>query len=266
MTNHSESAGFTLIELSIVLVIVGLIIGGVVVGRDLIETSRYRATVKQIEQFNSAANAFKLKYNCLPGDCANATTLGFTASTTAYNVCGPNVNGNGDGLIDANGGEGVSENCYFFELLSQAGLIASNPPPMPIDVYVSTGNYPSLNGWWINYWPELTMYDGNPNTLADLSPYFYSITQGFYSNPARAMRPAPAYYIDNKLDDGFPLSGQIRAYDANINGLGWYQNGYTVSTGNPKTGPVCLDNTQTPVQYSTTSSAFLCALAIKASF
>jgi prepilin-type N-terminal cleavage/methylation domain-containing protein len=260
-------AGFTLIEISIVLVVIGLIIGGIFVGKELIETSRYRATVKEIEQFNSAVNAFRLKYNCLPGDCSNATTLGFTVSTTAYNVCGPNVNGNGDGIIDANGGGGISENCYFFDLLSQAGLIASNPPPMPIDVYINPANlYPSLNGWWITYWPGLTMYNGNPNTLTDLGPYFYSITQGYYGNAARAIRPAAAYYIDNKLDDGLPLSGQVRAYDAFVYTSGWYQNGYTVSTGNPASGPVCLDNTQTPVQYSTTSSGFLCALAIRASF
>ena len=127
--------------------IIGLIIGGILVGRDLVETSRYRAAVKEIEQFNSAVNAFRLKYNCLPGDCANATDLGFVSST----VCGAGPNGNGDGIIDLDAGSWITENCYFFELLSQAGLIASNPPPMPIDVNVNTANYPSLNGWWINY-------------------------------------------------------------------------------------------------------------------
>ena len=262
----SYRGGFTLIELSIVLVTIGLIIGGVLVGRDLIQTSRYRATVKEIEQFNSAVNAFKLKYNCLPGDFANATELGFVYSS----LCGPGSNGtapngNGDGIIDLDANAWISENCYFFDLLSQAGLIASNPPPMPIDVYVN-GNYPTLNGWWINYAPGLVMYQYDSNGLTDaLSPYFYSIMQGYYGDWARAMQPAPAFYIDTKLDDGLPLSGQVRAFDSNIYPYGWYLSG-SVATGNPANGPVCLDNTQTPVQYSITSSAFLCGLAIKANF
>ena len=82
---------------------------------------------------------------------------------------------------------------------------------------------------------------------------------------ARAIQPAPAYYIDTKLDDGLPLSGQVRAFDSFVYPTGWYLNG-SVATGNPANGPVCLDNTQTPVQYSTASSGFLCGLAIKANF
>ena len=75
--------GFTLIELSLVLVIVGLIIGGVVVGRDLIHSAEIRATISQIEKYNTAVNTFRTKYNCLPGDCpaAQAQQLGIYSMT-----------------------------------------------------------------------------------------------------------------------------------------------------------------------------------------
>src|SRR5262249_3826116 len=72
--------GFTLIELSIVLVIIGLIVGGVLVGQDMILSAQIRNAIKQVEQFNTATEAFKSKYNCLPGNCANATDYGFAVN------------------------------------------------------------------------------------------------------------------------------------------------------------------------------------------
>src|ERR1700746_416796 len=74
------SPGFTLIELSIVLVIIGLIVGGVLVGQDLIRAAEVRATISQIEKYNTAVNTFRGKYNALPGDlnAAAATAFGFS--------------------------------------------------------------------------------------------------------------------------------------------------------------------------------------------
>jgi prepilin-type N-terminal cleavage/methylation domain-containing protein len=51
----AKQRGFTLIEMSIVLVVIGLIVGGVLVGRDLIRAAGVRATVTQIEKYSTAA-------------------------------------------------------------------------------------------------------------------------------------------------------------------------------------------------------------------
>ena len=64
---HPRS-GFTLVELSIVLVIIGLIAGGVLVGRDLIEAAAIRQQITQVERFKTAVQTFRTKYNGLPGD------------------------------------------------------------------------------------------------------------------------------------------------------------------------------------------------------
>ncbi len=77
---RTKENGFTLIELSIVLVIIGLIIGGILVGNDLIKSAGNRAFVSQLEKYNASVNTFKTKYNCLPGDCASATAYGFTGN------------------------------------------------------------------------------------------------------------------------------------------------------------------------------------------
>ena len=67
--------GFTLIELSIVLVIIGLIAGGVLAGQDLMEAARLRAVISQVERYKTAVVTFKLKYDSLPGDMPNATKI-----------------------------------------------------------------------------------------------------------------------------------------------------------------------------------------------
>jgi len=89
-TCPSYRAGFTLLELSIVLVIIGLIIGAILVGKDLIKAAELRAFVSQIEKYNTAFATFKLKYDCVAGDCANTTDY-FPSL----------INGDGNGLIDS---------------------------------------------------------------------------------------------------------------------------------------------------------------------
>ena len=72
--NHS---GFTFVELSIVLAIIGLLVGGVLVGRDLIKAAEIRGHVQQIEKYNAAANTFRSKYGGLPGDLLSSRAAAF---------------------------------------------------------------------------------------------------------------------------------------------------------------------------------------------
>jgi prepilin-type N-terminal cleavage/methylation domain-containing protein len=74
--NLIQQAGFTLIELSIVLVIIGLIVGGVLVGQDLIKAAEIRATISQYEKYNAAMNTFRTKYNGMPGDLSAISQAG----------------------------------------------------------------------------------------------------------------------------------------------------------------------------------------------
>ena len=67
-SNIMTKNAFTLIELSIVLVIIGLLVGGVLVGQDLIQAGKIRAAVSEIQEINTAVNTYRLKYNAIPGD------------------------------------------------------------------------------------------------------------------------------------------------------------------------------------------------------
>src|ERR1700727_1841102 len=108
--------GFTLIELSIVLVIIGLIVGGILVGQSLIAAAGIRATISQIEKYNTAANTFREKYGYLPGDipATPAAQFGFIARGTGRGE------GDGNGIIEdgANGlaGGGAEQLVFWVDL------------------------------------------------------------------------------------------------------------------------------------------------------
>jgi prepilin-type N-terminal cleavage/methylation domain-containing protein len=88
---------FNLIELSIVLVIIGLIVGGILVGRDLISAAAVRAQISQIEKYNQAVNTFRSKYGYLPGDIPDPYASQFGFQSRFYFL----GNGDGNGVIQS---------------------------------------------------------------------------------------------------------------------------------------------------------------------
>jgi prepilin-type N-terminal cleavage/methylation domain-containing protein len=83
------SRGFTLVEIAIVLVIIGLLLGGVLKGQGLIDSAKVKNVIQQSNSLTAAVNAYQDKFRALPGDDPLATT----------HVPGATGNGNGDGQI-----------------------------------------------------------------------------------------------------------------------------------------------------------------------
>src|SRR5688572_14274483 len=111
-----RATGFTLIEIAIVLVIIGLLLGGVLKGQELITGARVRNFIQQQDGVKAAYFGFLDRYRALPGDYANATAnINGVVATVA---CG-NGNGNGDGTIAT----GNNEHTLVWEHLSKAGFI-----------------------------------------------------------------------------------------------------------------------------------------------
>jgi len=112
---NNKTKGFSLIELSIVLIIIGLIAGAVVGGKKLINNARIVAQVSQIQEFQVAYNNFKLAYDEIPGDFSRASD---------YWPGVPNGDGNGRITHHCDQAFDIShENIKFFQHLSEAELV-----------------------------------------------------------------------------------------------------------------------------------------------
>jgi prepilin-type N-terminal cleavage/methylation domain-containing protein len=217
-TRHHSA--FTLIELSMVLVIIALLVGGILVGRDLIHAASIRSTVSYVEKLNMAVNTFRSKYNCIPGDCPAATR--FFASATQPDAVS---NGNGNQLLSedlGNVGYQNTERSYFFDHLAVSRLI--NLPTFD-ETAAPAGGFtyprPSIGSSLIASSPQTTLLN-NPNALS-AGNYFYiglvpDLNDGWFSANPPVLKAPDAYSIDAKMDDGKPLTGRVRAMSKGLDG------------------------------------------------
>ncbi|WP_237722954.1 type II secretion system protein [Singulisphaera acidiphila] len=243
---HPPVKGFTLIELSIVLVIIALIVGGIMVGRDLIAAAQMRAVISQVEKYKTAVMTFKEKYNCLPGDCSQATQYwpadpecGIWNTASIGMAC----NGNGDGII---AGKSYSNPANEYKMnfdevfgvwnqLALAGLIpggytsgrmcggATIASPISNLASCPHNNIANVPASYGNSAVEL-MYTDNGMRGAVAGVTNAAHTFVISGPPAggwaitiplggdgRAFSSNQTYYIDSKLDDGLPYSGRMTA-------------------------------------------------------
>lgn len=232
---QNHRTGFTLFELSIVLVIIGLLVGSIVLGQDLIEEGALRATAAQIEKYRTAVNTFRIKYNGIPGDLKSdlAAQAGFISRSGQYG------HGDGDGILnsDLSGPSASGEEVLFWNDLSTANLIegrflGDDSGPMQMSsaqpnsagfaiiadaMAMGSGAMGFAKEW---YQPAAKIQKGNfIIAYSDSSINYFEITgltsttvDGIY-NLYNALTPLEAFNIDNKLDDGNPLTGRVMAME-----------------------------------------------------
>jgi len=112
---QGKQAGFTLIEIAIVLVIIGLLLGGVLKGQELITSARVRNLISQQDGIKAAYFGFLDRYRALPGDYNAAATT----------IAGVAVNGDADGQVELNNGANL-EHILVWDHLSHAGFVTGS--------------------------------------------------------------------------------------------------------------------------------------------
>ncbi len=223
--DNFKQKGFTIIELAIVFIVIGLLIGGVLAGQTLIKLAKSNSVITDIKEYQLGAITFRAKYDQFPGDYS----LAYNAFGSACDASPENCNGNGNSFIEDTyvintnqANQNNNEAVRFWQHLSLAQLIKGE----------NTGV-----GWPYTASPELKYKDvcatvsqgqTTSNALIQVVPpqftnknYFVlgsksRAMSGYFGVPTHCNTPVfsteEARLIDTKIDDGKPQTGFIANY------------------------------------------------------
>ena len=260
---QTHNHGFSLVELSIVLVILGLLTGGILGGQSLIRAAELRSVSADFQRYTTAMYTFRDKYFMNPGDMTNATAFwgsagGNGADATCYaNQAAGSIatcNGNGNGQIMESAGINNMERFLAWKQLANAGLIEGNYTGKTTD---ASGNYTANNLVPGVNLPRSKLSNGFFDFAylhqadAGNADFFAGSRLGsnllFFANQSLAggvIKPEEAWNIDTKLDDSSPVTGRI----------------YTVKRTSASGGGNCATSDANTATYDFTQTANNCHL------
>lgn len=220
--SRQRTAGFSLVELSVVLIIVSLLVGAALAGGSLIKSARIKGTMQEVNDLSNAYHAFVDQYNSLPGDMPNATSFWGAADGAGAGDSPACMNAYTDGIETCNGNDSGSitpvniniDNTYehlrAMQHMKNAGLIEGNysgildpgiglkagfnSPPSSIDNGLYTIHYHTLGG--ARKGTTISLGSGGSINVTD-----------------PVITPKDAFAIDSKFDNGDPNSGSVYVVD-----------------------------------------------------
>ncbi len=191
LSRRKAQTGFTLVEIAIVLVIIGLLLGGVLKGQELIENGRVKNAASDMNGISAAYTSYLDRYRRLPGD-DGPTLAGLQARGGAWaNIT---VAGANNGVINITAQQTLrgtaAEGQAFFQHLRAAGFITGNPADAGVNAL-------PLNAWGGRV--GVTNANNQGRTVARLQVCLGNV-------PGKA-----AAALDVQLDDGQSNNGSLRA-------------------------------------------------------
>lgn len=250
MKKTTTQKGFTLVELAIVMTIIGLLIGGILKGQELMLNARVTATIAQVRSYEAAATTFRDSFASIPGDMPNASVRlpGCAANCDA---------GNGDSIVGASGWSGGwatqaaalggtatdDETTLFWLHMLQADLISgvsSEGFSIAAPAWGITHPAARINGGFVAGYANGQNAPPGGDTGSTNKPTGMVLalvnapTAALSVNPGvQPLTSSKAAQIDRKMDDGRPTSGFVQAYgvanSCNGNPTGGSANSYVES-------------------------------------
>ena len=207
-----NQSGFTLIEIAIVLVIIGLLLGGVLKGQELINSAKVKNLATDFKNIPVFIYGYQDKYKALPGDDSAAVTHVGAPATDV---------GNGNGIIDGlwKPAAATDESAIFWEHVRLAGLA-----PGSTSVSIAAGN---------TYIPKNAVGGDIGITSAAKSPIFG--LRGSYIVCSDAIAGKFARQLDTTLDDGNTATGSMQVVAAGSTAIPTAANALTLTTANDDT-------------------------------
>lgn len=258
--------GFTLVELSIVIVIIGLIVAGITAGQNLVKSAKLRGLLTEAKTYAQAITTFKLQYDALPGDMRNASSYW------------PGV-GNGNGnkkILPYAGGNYVSpaENHLAIKHLTLAsmapynvtglGAAPTNAGALGVDVPISS-NFNKVVFYLESdefLWPATNLRLAQTYRLIPSHNKLFLIAGRYVGTALNGAGQMPETFpflslldtiaLDTKIDDGYRLKGTFKAAAA--------FSSTEALAANPFIGQPCSPNDATSEYYTNNLSTRGCVL------
>lgn len=240
-------AGFSLVEMSVILAVIGLLVGTVLVASTMIEASKINKTISLIRQYESGVNQFKEQYGSWPGDFGRAEELWGTETV----VGGTGTrNGTGNGWVgDGCWGGNPCETFRAYEHLSLSGATSQT--------FTGVADFAQDAVWGFaidQNVPKLPLFDNavllfmgmNDRSVLAYSFLTHPTPAAFYLHGTSSMSPCctvdHAQTIDSKIDDGQPHRGVMTVYEGATCVTGVYPNVTYLTTNRNVRGCIMVYN------------------------
>ena len=204
-TKNTKQGGFTLVEIAIVLVIIGLLLGGILKGQELINNAKVRSVADRQNSLKAAWFGFVDRYNFIPGDSARADRLVPGAKERAATTSRPNRPG--DGILD------VNESVLAMQQLTGAGFLRCpqcDGGGTPGDTTTNASEPPNAENSLVNQysgvmsiWNDPTFYAARVASASDVTSDRLQIHSG-PRIPSNILGE-----VDRKIDDGIADTGDM---------------------------------------------------------
>ena len=197
----SQQSGFTLVEIAIVLVIIGLLLGGILKGQELINSAKVKNVANDFRTIQTYVYGYQDKYRALPGDDPAADTHLASSGITA-------AKGNGNGIIEGmwNSCVAASEAMMFWQHVRAAGL-APGGTTLPTSAGECEDFLPkNAFGGKVGYASYIGTAVGAVAANAQITGM-----SGTYQICSEKILGRFVAQLDLQLDDGKPDSGSMRA-------------------------------------------------------